>query len=65
MDIEEEWKPITIEGFEDKYEQIGQYLPEFTLVGSPLMDGKEERPLKSQDWPKLGNDNCIILYKFS
>lgn len=31
---------------------IGQRLSEFTLVDCPLMDDKEEIPLKSHDWLK-------------
>jgi transposase len=40
---------------------IGQRLPEFTLVDSPLMDDKEETPLKSHDWLNQENNN---MYNF-
>jgi putative transposase len=53
---------IEIEGIRTLDENnIGQRLPEFTLVDSPLMDDKEETPLKSHDWLNQENDN---MYNF-
>jgi putative transposase len=43
---------ILNEGLRIYKEKIGQSLPEFTLVDNPLMDDKEEIPLKSNDWMK-------------
>lgn len=43
---------ILNEGLRIYEEKIGQRLPEFTLVDNPLMDDKEEIPLKSNDWMK-------------
>jgi putative transposase len=43
---------ILNEGLRINKEKIGQRLPEFTLVDNPLMDDKEEIPLKSNDWMK-------------
>jgi putative transposase len=43
---------IENEGLRIYKENIGQRLPEFTLVDNPLMDDKEEIPLKSNDWLK-------------
>ena len=43
---------IENEGLRIYKEKIGQRLPEFTLVDNPLMDDKEEIPLKSNDWMK-------------
>ena len=42
---------------------IGQRLSEFTLVDSPLMDDKEEIPLKSQDW--LMQEEKTKIHNFS
>jgi putative transposase len=54
---------IENEGLRIYKENIGQRLPEFTLVDNPLMDDKEEIPLKSNDWLKQEEKNRI--YSFS
>jgi len=50
---------IENEGLRLYKEKIGQRLPEFTLVDNPLMDDKEEIPLKSNDWMKQEEKNKI------
>jgi len=52
---------IEREGMKIYKEQIGQRLPEFTLVDSPLMDDKVLAPLKSQDWLKQENDSLYNI----
>lgn len=53
---------IKKEGLRLYKEKVGQRLPEFTLVDNPLMDDKEEIPLKSNDWMKQEGKSKIHSY---
>lgn len=54
---------IENEGLRIYKEKIGQRLPEYTLVDNPLMDDKEEIPLKSNDW--LMQEEKSKIHSFS